>query len=63
MKEWPNSSASSVSLLLKHFKRTRRWLKKRISVKRLCRRKRLPIRGKRWRRRSKRGLYNVNYSK
>jgi hypothetical protein len=63
MKGWPNSSAPSVSLLLKHFKRIRRWLKKRISVKRLYRRNRLPVRGKRWRRRSKRGLYNVNYGK
>jgi hypothetical protein len=26
-------------------------------------RKRLPVRGKRWKRRSKRGLYNVNYAK
>jgi hypothetical protein len=63
MKGWPNSLAPSVSLLLKHFKRIRRWLKKRISVKRLYRRKRLPVRGKRWRQRSKRGLYNINYSK
>jgi hypothetical protein len=47
MKGWLNSSALSVSLLPKHFKRTRRWLKKRISVKRLYRRKRLPIRDKR----------------
>jgi hypothetical protein len=47
MKGWPNSSAPSVSLLLKHFKRIKRWLKKRISVQRLYRRKRLPIRGKR----------------
>jgi hypothetical protein len=63
IKGYPNSSAPSVSLLLKHFKRTRRWLKKRISVQRLYRRKRLPVRGKRWRRRSKRGLYNVNCGK
>jgi hypothetical protein len=47
MKEWPNSSALNVFLLLKYFKRTRRWLKKKISVKRLYKRKRLLIRGKR----------------
>jgi hypothetical protein len=47
MKGWLNSLASSVFLLPKHFKRIRRWLKKRISVKRLYRRKRLPIKGKR----------------
>jgi hypothetical protein len=37
--------------------------KKKISARRLYRRKRLPVRGKRWKRRSKRGLYNVNYAK
>jgi hypothetical protein len=52
-----------VSLLLKHFKRIRRGKKKKISVKRLFRRKRLPVRGKRWKQRSKRGLYNVNCAK
>jgi hypothetical protein len=63
MKGYPNSSAPSVSLLLKHFKRTRRKQKKKTSARRLYRRKRLPVRGKRWKRRSKRGLYNVNYAK
>jgi hypothetical protein len=64
MKGYPNSSAPSVSLLLKHFKRIRRKKKKKkISARRLCRRKRLPVRGKRWKRRSRRGLYNVNYAK
>jgi hypothetical protein len=62
-KRYPNSSAPSVFLLLKHFKRIRRKQKKKISVRRLYRRKRLPVRGKRWKRRSKRGLYNVNYAK
>jgi hypothetical protein len=63
IKGCPNSLAPSVSLLLKHFKRRRRWQKKKTSARGLYRRKRLPIRGKRWKRRSKRGLYNVNYSK
>jgi hypothetical protein len=63
MKGYPNSSAPSVSLLLKHFKRIRRKQKKKTSARRLYRRKRLPVRGKRWKRRSKRGLYNVNYAK
>jgi hypothetical protein len=63
MKRYPNSSAPNVSLLLKHFKRTRRKQKKKISVRRLYRKKTLPVRDKRWKRRSKRGLYNVNYAK
>jgi hypothetical protein len=60
---WPNSSALSVSLLLKHFKRTRRQLKTKKSVRGLYRRKRLLLRDKRWQQRSKRRLYNVNYFK
>jgi hypothetical protein len=63
MKGYPNSLASSVSLLLKHFKRIRRKQKKKTSARRLYRKKRLPIRDKRWKRRSQRGLYNVNYAK
>jgi hypothetical protein len=62
-KRWPNSSAPSVSLLLKHFKRTRRQLKTKKSVRGLCRRKRLLPRDKRWQQKSKRRLYNVNYFK
>jgi hypothetical protein len=56
----PNFSALSVSLLSRHFKRVRR-RKKKISVKRLNERKRLLIRGNRWKRRSRSGLYSVNY--
>jgi hypothetical protein len=59
----PNFSALSVSLLLRHFKRVRRRRKKKISVKRLNERKRLLIRGNRWKRRSRSELYNVNYDK
>jgi hypothetical protein len=53
-----------VSLLLRHFKRIRRRRRRRkISVRGLNRRRRLPVKDKRWKQRSKRGLYNVNYVK
>jgi hypothetical protein len=42
--ECPNFSALSVSLLLRHFKRVRKRRKKKISIKRLNKRKRLLIR-------------------
>jgi hypothetical protein len=58
-----NSSAPNESLLLGHFRRTRWRRRRRTSVRRLFRRKRLSIRGKRWKQRSSRGLYNVNYAK
>jgi hypothetical protein len=50
-------------LLLRHFTSIKRRKKKKISVRRLNKRKRLLIRGKRWKWRSKRGPYNVNYAK
>jgi hypothetical protein len=52
-----------VSLLLRHFKRIRKRRRRKISVRGLNERRRLPIKGKRWKQRSKRGLYNVNYVK
>jgi hypothetical protein len=52
-----------VSLLLRHFKRIRRRRRRKISVRGLNGRRRLPIKGKRWKQQSKRGLYNVNYAK
>jgi hypothetical protein len=59
----PNFSALSVFLLPRHFKRVRRRRKKKISVKRLNKRKRLLVGGNRWKWRSRSGLYSVNYNK
>jgi hypothetical protein len=58
-----NSLAYNTFLLLRHFKRVNRRQKRRISVKRLYKGKRLPLRGKKYKQKDKSELYNVNYTK
>jgi hypothetical protein len=50
-------------LLPGHFKRARRRRRRKTSVRGLFKRKRLPVRDKRWKQRSKRELYNGNCAK
>jgi hypothetical protein len=58
-----NSLAHNAFLLPRHFKRVKRRQKRRISVKRLYKGKKLSIRGRKYWQKSKSRLYNVNYAK
>jgi hypothetical protein len=58
-----NSLAYNTFLLLRHFKRVNRRQKRRISVKRLYKGKRLPLRDKKYKQKDKSELYNINYTK
>jgi hypothetical protein len=58
-----NSSVHRKSLLPEFIKRIRRQLNKKRSVKRLYKRKKLPININNSRQRNRRQLYNVNYGR